>query len=404
MYCPRCNIEVENEEFCEKCGRATVASSEVAATTTLQAKITEPIREELKINKIKVSKFNFKKIVSSIAFLAICIGIFIGYSVLKDQYTPRRTVEKYYTYLLNKDYDNAYKLLIGTDSNFLTKDNFEKSMESMNLKSYNIKNYNPNEFSFDERKSNFNATNNMFSVQAEEKLFPIEIQKDGKKLLFFDDYKISTDSFTTKWEFTAPKGASITIDGKEANVTNEISYDNNSFMIGSSYKADSCTYSIDNIFNGTYDVNVTMDGAKDFKASGAVAGKKLDIKFETTDELAKQLQDQAKEFLDLHYSNATQDKYSGILTPDSKVLSKTNQFGLSSNQVINKLQDIKITKQSIDDLEHVKISVSGTISYEDSSLVQWGLNKSSGTKEINVDFYFEKQDGKWLISDTSYIS
>lgn len=409
MYCSKCNVETGKDEFCENCGSPTIESSEVSATITKTERL-ESIREQFESKKIEVPKFNLKKIISIGIFAVICIAVIVGYNVLNQQHTPKSAVEKYYTYILSKDYDNAYKMLIGTDNDFLSEDNFKKYMESLNLNSYSIKNYNSKDFNKNNElsTSNTNSTGSMFSVQTGGKLVPIEVQKDGKKFLFFDDYKINVDGFTTKWEFEAPKGSKITVNDKDVNYESDTMGNSMLTSLGSNYSATISEYVINSIFNGSYDVTATLDGAKDYKLSGAIPGKKVTIKFEPSDELLTQLKDQAKSFLDLKYSNATDDKYTSLLTQDSKVLDKANQFGSSStSKTTNKLQDIKLTKQNIDDSEHAKISIKGTVSYEEdktSMAVQMGIVKASGTKDMTADFYFEKQNDKWLISDTSYMN
>ena len=40
----------------------------------------------------------------------------------------------------------------------------------------------------------------------------------------------------------------------------------------------------------------------------------------------------------------------------------------------------------------------------ESPVVKWGIIESKGTKDITADFYFEKSNGKWLISDTNYLN
>lgn len=406
MYCPRCNIETGEDTFCENCGGATVASSEVAATAEVQANIPQPIQEEIKANKIKIDtpKLSFKKMASIVVALVVVIGVFIGYGTLKEQYTPKKTVEKYFNNLSKKDYDNAYKLLAGIDEQFLSKDIFKSSMDSINFKSYSIRNYNPSEYSLNNSKSNtLSNTGNMFTVETAGRLYPIEVIQDGKKFLFFNNYKINVDSFTTKWEITAPKGAKLLVSGKEPSISNEPNIDSG-FMQNENYKPGSSTYVIDRVFNGPYDITATMEGAKDVKLSRVGAGKKVNIQFEPKEELTNQLQDQVKKFLELYYSKAQQDQYSNLMIPGSKAMTRANIFGMGVDTVTNKLEDVKITNKTIDDVDHAKITVKCTINYEDSSLVSLGGSKQTGKRDMTTDFYFERQNGKWLIAETGYIN
>lgn len=408
MYCTRCKIKTE-DTFCENCGGATVASEEVAATsTTVQADISYPIQEKIKneVGQPIAKKITVKKILSITIALVLVIGVLTGYNILSKQYTPRKTVEKYYNYLVNKDYDNAYKMLINTDNNFLNKDIYTISIQQVDFSQYTIKNYNSNDFpkSYNPKNNNLDTIGNMFSVQTGGYLYPVGVVNLGKKLLVFNDYKIEAGNFTTKWQLTAPIGAKVLVAGKETVKSNDLNLDVN-FNINpnSFYKPETTVYEVGSIFNGKYDITASMEGAKDVNYKGAVAGKKINIKFEPTEELSNQLQEKAKKFVDLYYTNASQEKYSEIVTQDSNALTRVSILDYANNSVVNKVQDIKVINKSIDDGTHATITVKCTINYEDSSWVAWGGTKQTGTRDITTDFYFEKQDGKWLIIDTGYL-
>lgn len=412
MYCPRCRIEIEGS-FCEICGATTVASKEVECNITAsQEKISYSIQEEIKKERIKAElpKSTIKKLFSSVAILVIVIGILIGYSFLNNQCTPRRMVQRYYDYLSNEDYDSAYKMLISTDSSFLSNDIYKSSMKQLDFKNYTIKNYNSNDFQDNHdlfngyQNSNIDNNGNMFSAQVGGELYPISVINVGKKLLFFNDYKIDADSYTVKWQFVAPAGAKISIVGKEPTKSNEPNIDS-SFALNDFYKPVSLIYEIGHIFNGSYDVIATMEGAKDIDYKGAVAGRKININFEPTQDIVDQLQNKAKNFLELYYTNASQEKYSDLVTAGSNALKKINQFGFYiNNKMVNKVQDVKVTNQSIDDIDHATISVTCKISYEDNSWVSLGGQMQTGIKEVTTDFYFVRQNDKWLIADTGYIN
>ena len=55
-------------------------------------------------------------------------------------------------------------------------------------------------------------------------------------------------------------------------------------------------------------------------------------------------------------------------------------------------------------MEHATITVKGTVQYEDSSLVEFGMNKLSGTKDLLTEIRFKKDNGKWLIVETGYLN
>lgn len=407
MFCPRCKIETQ-DTFCEYCGSATVASSEVAATST-EAK-TQHFQESIRHDGNTIAaKFSLKKIISFVAVLVLIIGGLTTYKALQAQYTPKKTVEKFYDYLIKKDYDNAYKMLINTDDRFMTKDNFKLAMEQKDIKQYYIKDFNINEFQNYEDSSTANIRNlkNMFSVQASGKLYPISVAEDGSKLIFFKDYKIDASTFAVKWQMIAPQGAKISINGVEPDISDEPNYDNN-MLYNTNYKPSTLIYQVDRIFQGSYDIVAKLDGAEDIKLSSAQAGKKVTIKFSPSADTLKKLQEQAKAYLDLYYSKATQDKYTSLLTTDSKAISRIGGifggFNYSSDYVTNKLQELKITSSQLDDIDHATVNVKGSVYYEDSSLLSWYGSKQTGTRDMETEFYFERVNGNWLICDTGYIN
>ncbi|WP_443660941.1 hypothetical protein [Clostridium algidicarnis] len=397
MYCPRCKVETE-DTFCEKCGGATVASSEVASTI-VKEKLPFTIQEERKEKKIRdKTKFSFKKSIKLLIVVVILIGALMGYKTLQTQYTPLNTTKVFYNYIVKKDYDNAYKMLTNTDDQFTSKDMFESYMKQKDIKSFKIQNYNANTFNAAPSQNNIKNSGNMFTVQANETLYPIDVVENGSKFIFFKNYKIKADNFSVKWQLIAPTGAKVMVSGKTPYVSNEPNTDV-STLLNDKYKPSTVLYQINEIFNGSYDVTATMEGADKFKLVSAPTDKEVTIKFNPSTSIIKTLQEQAKAYLDLYYSNATQDKYTSIITTDNDIALKLNSDIISST-LTNKLQDIKINTSSLDDVDHATINVKCGLSYVDSSTAMYGQSATTGTKEMTTDFYFQRVNGKWLISDT----
>ena len=312
----------------------------------------------------------------------------------------------FYNYIVKQDYDNAYNMLVDTDDKYMSKDNFKSYMKQKNIKAYYIKNYNANDFkqntsSAETQKINSSSLGNLFTVQASGKLYPIDVVEDGAKLVFFKNYKIRADTFSVKWQLMAPTGAKVLVNGKTPDVSKEANLDTN-LLLSDKYKPSTVLYQIDRIYNGSYDITSTMDGAENFKLDSAPADTKAIIKFKVSADTAKKLQDQAKVYLDLYYSKASNDKYSSLLTTDSDILTKTGGFNYS-DKVTKKLQDLKVIESQLDDANHAKISISTSVYSEDTSLVEFGQAIITGTRDSIADFFFERVNGTWLISDTGNI-
>ena len=358
----------------------------------------------MKTTKVKVSKFSTLKIISIVAICVLVIGGFICYKILLAQNTPKKAVEKYYNYIVKKDYDNAFKMMVGTDDRFLDIANFKIVMDQKNIKTFYIKAYNSNDFeqSYQNNNSQTNAqpvlSPNMFEVQGSGKLYPVSVIENGSKLVFFKDYKINADNLSIKWKLTAPTGAKILVNGKNTDIVGEPELSSENYA---EYKPTNDIYQIDRIFQGSYNITGKMDGAKDLKLSAATAGTETDIKFKPNANLLKKLEDQTKSFINLYYSKASEDKYTSILTDDSDALLLMKTVGYSSNGITKKLQNIKITESQLDDSSHAKISVTGIASYNNPQMI--GLDPKTGTKDITAEFSFEKINGKWLICDVTGI-
>ena len=401
MYCQRCNINTEYK-FCENCGGETVSTKEAPKQEEHKEEFN---REDFKMNLPKFSKKKIISLVTGALLLVVGIG---GYSSIQSKNTPKSTVEKYFNYLADGNYSSAYKMLEGTDDKFLSEYLFKKSMEQTDFKDFKIEEFTPEQYKmvyYDPNNStNFDITNssNVFSVNIGLKFYPINVLKDGKKLLFFDDYKIDVKGFTTKWLVTAPKGAKVDIEVIEPNkssqpVGNIVTFNDNYNPMLEGYEL--------SIFSGNFNINSEMEGGEKVSLTDVQAGSKTDIKFEPSKELITELEGNTKKFLELYYSNSTEDKYSDIVLKGSGVLEKINQLNtFSSSKITNQLTTVEITEKKLEDMEHATITVKGTVQYEDSSLVEFGMNKLSGTKDLLTEIRFKKDNGKWLIVETGYLN
>lgn len=403
MFCPRCRIE-KDDKYCENCGGEMIENKDIDINSQKNNNIPYPNYKEVRKRSIKLNKHNFtlKRIVGLSIIVVLVMGGIAGYTLLSKQSTPRSVVDKYCKYLSQKDYDSAYKMLTNTDNKFLSKEFFKSSMEGLSFEQYTIKNYSSrDQLSTGAEENNVNNSLNMFLVQAGDHLYPVSVVDSGKKFLVFKDYKINAEAFSKRWDFIAPSGANISVLDKGISKRGESTV-NNLISINSIYTPTSYSYEISHIFNGVYDIKATMNGAKDINLKGVQAGKGVGIKFEPTDDVVNELHKKAKSYLELYYSNAPKEKYSELVTNNNEAVDKIN-FN-NSEKVTYSINDLNPTEQSLDDVNHASIKIEASIDYEDSSLIEWGMQKQIGTKDISPTFYFEKQDGEWLIVDTSYIN
>jgi len=402
MFCPRCEIDTGEDSFCEKCGGETVASDEIVSTSEVKAKFPHIIKQNNMEKKIKstTSKVSIKTTICYIAFAVILIGGFTGYKVLQLKYTPETAVNQYYTYLANKDYTNAYKMLINTDNNFMSESMFEKSVENQNFKNYSIKLFNKNAFDPTEKSSN--ATT--YAVKASGLDYVAEVMQSGKKNLIFNNYKINAKNFTSSdWDFDVPHGAEIYVNGKKVNnlVTSATENSAVSGLNGqsSAYITKTDSYQINSIFTGNYTVKMKLLGDSDLTVNNVAVGTKVSTDFKIKKSLEQQLQSQATELLKAYYGKKDMSKF---LSSDSDVESElksseslyAGDTGIQPRGTMH--NDLTVEASSLDDSTHANINVKYTVNNPVISVDKvtvLGNPDNALTKII----YFEKTNGKWLI-------
>jgi len=402
MFSPRCKIDTGEDLFCEKCGDATVASNEIASTSEVKAKSTHIIKQNDMGKKIKsiTPKVSIKTTICYIAFAVILIGGFTGYKVLQLKYTPERAVNQYYTYLANKDYTNAYKMLINTDNNFMSESMFEKSVENQNFKNYSIKIFDNN--IFDPTVRSTNATT--YTVKASGVDYVAEVMQSGKKNFIFNNYKINAINFTSSdWDFDVPHGAEIYVNGKKVNnlVTSATENDATSGLDGqsSAYITKTDSYQINSIFTGNYTVKMKLLGASDLTENNVPVGTQVSTYFEIKKSLEQQLQSQATELLKAYYGKKDITKF---LSSDSDVKSELKSHeslsgvGTGIQPIGTMHNDLTFESASLDDSTHANIDVKYTVSYPPTTVDKVAIFGNSNNTLSKI-IYFKKTNGKWLI-------
>jgi hypothetical protein len=405
-YCPVCKCETGKDKFCGKCGNATVVNNEIAPMvadqeTKLEFNQNDNTNKKSK-TKVLDSKTNIKKTIKLVIILVILVGGFTGYKVLQTKYTPQKTVNQYYTYLANKDYHNAYKMLSNTDNDFLNEDMFKKSVEKQNFKNYSIKDFNKEDFE-DSKDIISNATT--YEVQANGVTSVAEVVQSGKKFLIFNDFKINVKNFTTKdWGFDVPKGTEIFVNGKKVNNSIENTENGSSAATGLTgksevYKTKIENYQINNTFTGNYTVKLKLLGASDLNFNDVPVGTKVSANFKMTKVLEQQLQSQAKGLLMKYYANADMTKF---LSTDNDVESELKDAEQMYNINGTKPQsrgimkdDLAIGATTLDDSTHASIVETYTVKKPVLASDIIGLDNSDSP--ISTTFYFEKVGSKWLI-------
>lgn len=422
MYCPKCKVEVGNVEYCENCGAATVgelknekpgasrAAEEIAVAAETAAAPGAGIT-------IKLPDFSIKNIIALGLVLVVLIAGVFGYNKLKALSTPEATAERYAQSLIAGDTNKAFEILDIKESEFLSKENYKKYIESLKLKGKELKEVRPAEamnqflgmFGQDQQQDPSVKPEQIkyFEVQIDSDVFGLTMVQKGKSFGIFKGWKVQASDFTKEWHITAPKGCKLSVDGVQVERVEKSDNAGTWGFGNANYKPETVTYMIDGIFPGEYEVTATMEGAAEFKTK-ATPDQMTTVTFAPTDATIKELHQVAKSFLDLAYSQADKSKYSGILSPDSSLMQQekiniTGGYGFYSNDTaVYKLDSVDVVDKTgvIDDESHAKLQLSAKVSVTTDELVSWF---SSETKKVTnqqtttYDMYFVKKDGKWLV-------
>jgi len=208
MFCGECGAKNNNKDaFCSECGAPLVHEE-----TSKQGDTTNVV----KTPKQPMSKKN-KIIIAIVAVVVVLLGI--GYKVGSDATDPKKVAEDYIQATISQDGDKLYKYLeIEGDKTFVNKKVFKNLLKDNKSDTSKIENYKITDVEYGEGKltAEVKFTYTM-KGSSKEKTSSINLIKEKeKKLLLFDNWKVSEDlSSTTIEDFTikATKGSTVTYAG-----------------------------------------------------------------------------------------------------------------------------------------------------------------------------------------------
>ena len=187
MFCGECGTKnKKGDRFCLECGAPLV---EEAVTETTTNVVTKPRQPMSKKNKI---------IVAVIAAVVLVLGI--GYKVGSDMTNPKAVALDYIQASISQDGGKLYKYLeLEGDKTFVSKKIFKELLKSNNTQASKIENYKITDVEYGDGKltAKVKFTYTM-KESSSEKTSSISLTKQkDKKLLFFDDWKITDATAST---------------------------------------------------------------------------------------------------------------------------------------------------------------------------------------------------------------
>lgn len=387
MFCPKCGKKnAEEAKFCEFCG-AKIMSDE---------KVILP-----KKPRVKISKKN-KTIIIVAVILVLVLGI--GGYFLSSNFKPSKVALEYFLATTNGDTDIIYDFINIPESEFTTKEVFEKVNddleENVNLVNYQVVN--------EDISSDGLSAQVKISYTVEGRQTPsseiIYLVKDSKnKFLIFPNWKISDGSSLVREDYkiktykdSTLKLEGITVDKKYLKDDDKSTYD---------------TYVIPAIFKGNYDVNITLKNGLVTKGSLNVNNYSSSIDdFKLEDKKEEDLENVIKNVLSKLYESAIDKKsFDDIKTDfeydDADLTDLEDAYDdfafLIGNGALREynLKDIEVEKISVTEDSYLSVTVKTSYDYAAKAyLSDDNVNKSD---DDTVYLTFDYNEGFKLVDMSS---
>lgn len=184
MFCSECGTKNnENDKFCQECGH----------------KLTEEKTEQDNFSEKKPMSKK-KKIIIAISLILV-MTLAVGYKIGSNITSPKNIAKNYIQAIIDLDSNKLYSYLeIDGDKTFVSKDEFTKLMnERMDNSDIDIVNFKVTDVEYGKDKLNAKV-NFTYTTKdsSEEHSDTINLVKEKeKKLLFFDNWKINDNDFSS---------------------------------------------------------------------------------------------------------------------------------------------------------------------------------------------------------------
>lgn len=402
MICKVCGSKVEQDSmFCTTCG-ATMKVRHGSKTR----------KEAIKAGQLNNSgrpkvppiTLTSKLVTAFVLVVVFLLVLLVSTTIVNNKFSAEKIAETYFVKLVNGDYKSAYKFLDLENDDFVNKETFETYAKQMNYEK--ITEY------LVEDADNSGSSGGAVSIlyfqegQSEQSRFYVDMSlAESKKLLFFDDWKVSSGSaICTNTEFEVHNGASLVIDGIEI----APSYLVQDKYGESSYDSYYDVYRIPQMFRGYHTIEVSVEGMTPVKETLFLDSSDMSYEYTSlycTEEMTKEIQTLAINNMYRIYDAAVKglpfDEIASLFVNESEILSYVAEE--YSYLVQNMQESIRVDK----------ISFSNIVSYGDTSsayvevsfdyviegMIQdwWSGEWVQDTYQSSQDGYFEfvNENGQW---------
>ena len=460
MFCPNCGAENQDDAaFCENCGTdISQAFEEAKAELKEQGKTERPAGGvtalEPYVYKTAAAKSVGKHLKKSAkiaiaAVLAVIVAAAVLYNVGLKMYSPQTSAKNFFEAVRSSKWDTAYSYLSVSENDFINKANFIKETKSSDVPkvvNYSVKNETGSKDDVSAAADGSGGdtqlsktvtiqytTQNGFTPQT---LKVHLVKQAGKKLLLFDDWKVSASDFvSTNVLINVPKECTAYLDNTKiadkyidkSNTGLDSSANDANNMDNSSNQQNGLQtytyYKIPSIFSGKYTLKVTSPYTEDYKSNINVNGNdasfnvdNLSLKKDILDKLSGMPEQALNDIYAAAFAGKSFDSVKSYFTSDSE-----SQSGAESayNEIVNNVAkdntagfknitftnfNSNVTNSSATGNMSVQVDTQADYSYTYTYPSYDGGESAqdyTGNSSANMSFTYSLCDGKWLISGIS---
>ena len=405
MFCQECGTKNEKgAKFCESCGAKLESNTNVPekAENKKTTAVKKPLSKKAKIG-----------IGVLVILVVLCIGLFI-YG--KNTYKPEKEALRYFEAIVNRDIDKLYDYLDVKSTKFTSKKVLKELMkeELEDDDDTNIINYKVGDTTISSdglyAKVKINYTTKDSSESHEETITLTKGKK--KKLLFFDDWKVQTNTIDVveNFDLKVLKGSEVTLANEKLTST-ELNKKK------STDKFD--VYTIPALFKTKYPVTVkfplgfeveTSITPSSYTTSGTITVNADDLSDKTEEQLKTVVKDNLKTLYEGAIANK---KFSDIKASFeykngdlSKLESRYDRFVTSLNGRTRKLTEIKfddVEIRTVNITDEGYLEIYAKVSYDYKVTYKSGSEEKTNSDDSYSYFSmtFDYQDGYKLIETGS---
>lgn len=406
MYCQNCGTKNSDDAvFCESCGTMLERNDIPVEQTPVQmpengpAKVTQAAPAVHK----PVPKWLVILILEAVALIAV---FYAAFTLAKRGFGAERMAANFFVEMTNGDWEKAYEKLDIEESEFINAKMFALANKHNSFGSINAYSVEKQGGAFGDLIANTGlgtAVDIQYRTKGSDSdsTYEVILNKQGKKkLLLFDDWKVSTDQLVcNNYQIQVPDGATVVFDGITLS-DNYRSSDADDYGI---------YYTIPQIFRGSHTLTVSKENFEDVTRNITVSSSydeysvsNMTMKKEVLEELIQLAGKNMQTIYTAAIEGKKFDTIADLFAKDAKEDVKDSYSNLISNlsgngsSVPYKLNFHNIQGSAYTNGTSVSISAEYHMEYSYEDWWDGSLQTDSMDSTEQFTFDFVEEDGKWV--------